>query len=195
MKKLTLHTALLFAIICVISCSQNKQTIPPPVTDVAATKTLLAGKKWQVSSVATVSGSQESLFDNDQLKTAAVVAPRAESLNWLSATKDDKNNQFIADFCKKSLDISIALNKDSVATTTGLEVAKQTYTIDNNKDAEEPKGMALFLTQKGEGAGPMGAGEFTTTYYILGASENKLYLLTPNKLNGLQVVYLLTATN
>jgi len=37
----------------------------------------------------------------------------------------------------------------------------------------------------------MGASKFTATYYILGASEKKLYLLTPNKLNDLKVVFLL----
>lgn len=186
------HAAFLFAIVCVASCSSNKQTIPPPVKTVAEAKTLLAGKKWQVVSVATISGSQESLFDKES-KSATIEVPTSTSLNWLSPKKDKDNTTFIAEYCEKSMKISIALDKDSTATTTGLEVEKQTYSIGNNSAEDEPKGVALFLTQKSEGTGPMGAGVFTTTYYILGANENTLFLLTPNKLNSSKVVYLLEA--
>lgn len=191
MKKYLLQTALFLTIICT-SCSSNKPTIPPPVKSVAEAKTLLAGKKWQVTSVATISGSQGSLFDEES-KKAAIEAPNVTSLNWLSPVKDIDNTKFIAEYCEKSLQVSIALDKDSTATTTGMDAEKQIYSFDNNNDEEEPKGIALFLTQKSEGTGPMGAGVFTTTYYILGANENTLYLLTPNKLNNSKVVYLLQA--
>jgi hypothetical protein len=193
MKKLVIHFTLMFVIICVVSCSQNKQTLPPPVKSVSEAKTLLAGKKWQVTSVATVIGSQESLFDNEPSKNAAELAMKAASLNWLSVKKDKNNSEFTASCCAKNLQVSISLDKDSIATTTGLEVSKQNYSIDYNKEENESKGIALFLTQKNEGSGLMSDGTFTSTYFILGANENKLYLLTPNKLNNLKVVYLLEA--
>jgi hypothetical protein len=193
MKKIVIHFVLILVIICVVSCSENKQTIPPPVKSIVEAKSLLAGKKWQVTSVATVIGSQESLFDNDPSKSAAVSAMKSASLNWLSPKKDKNNSEFTASYCAKNLQVSISLDKDSIATTTGLEVSKQHYSIDFNKDENEPKGIALFLTQKNDGTGLMSDGTFTSTYYILGANENKLYLLTPNKLNNLKVVYLLEA--
>ena len=35
----------------------------------------------------------------------------------------------------------------------------------------------------------MGITKATITYYILGANDNKLYLLTPNEMNNLKVFF------
>lgn len=191
MKKIIITTAVVSLSILVTSCSQ-KEKLPPPVNTVEEAKTLITGKTWKVVDVATISGIQISFFDKDHSKNELVVAPATESLNWLSNKKEAENSsEFINSFYNKSLEISIALNKDSIATTTGLDTKEQTFLINNDSEENEPKGLKLLLIGESQAFAGMGTSKFTATYYILGANEKKLYLLTPNKLNDLKVVYLL----
>jgi hypothetical protein len=191
MKEFILNTTFLCLFIFVTSCSQ-KEKLPPPVTSVEQAKTLTAGKTWKVVDVATISGSVESIFDKDKSKKEPISVPSVESLNWLSTNKETENNSdFENSFYNDSRKISMALNKDSVAITTGLDAKEQIFSINNERDENKPDGIKLTLTGESKSFGSMGAGKFTATYYILGANEKKLYLLTPNKLNGSKVVFLL----
>ena len=72
-----------------------------------------------------------------------------------------------------------------------MDAVRQVFSFNNDSEENEPKGLKLRLTGESKAFADMGASKFTATYYILGASENKLYLLTPNKLNGAKVVFLL----
>ena len=191
MKKITLITALLSPAIFVASCTKLEK-LPPPVETVENAKNLISAKHWKVTDIATISGSIKSRFDNDKSNTEAVVAPSAELLNWLGNKSEKENSEeFIRSYYDKALKISINLNKDSIAVTEGLQAQEQIYAV--IKDSEESKSSTLKLTLTGvdKEFAAMGGGKFTSTYYILGASENKLYLLTPNTLNDLKVVYLL----
>ncbi len=193
MKKIILITALFSLSVFLHSC-QTKEKLPPPVDTVENAKKLISGKVWKVIDIATISGSRKSAFGDNESKTETIVAPAVDKLNWLSNKSEKENSEeFITEYYDKSLKISIGLNPDSMATTEGLQAQKQIYAI--VKDSEEGKGSSLKLTLTGEDKefASMGGGKFTTTYYILGASENKLYLLTPNKLNDLKVVYVLEA--
>lgn len=193
MKKITTHIAILLISLSIISCSETEK-LPPAVSSVEKAKTLLSGKTWQVIDVATVSGLQMTVFDEDPAKKVAAPAPTPESLSWLSARKGaEKDNEFINDFYNKNLKISIALDKDSVATTTGMDSKSQTYSIEKTSGDDAPEGVKLLLTGESEAFGEMGASKFTATYYILGANEKKLYLITPNELNRQKVVFLLEA--
>jgi hypothetical protein len=193
MKQIFFTTAILSIILFVASCIQTEK-IPPSIGTIDQATALLTGKVWQVTDVATISGSRKSLFENEQSNNETIVAPAKEALNWLSSKKGTvTNTDFINAYYKKNLKISIALNKDSIATTKGMDAQQQIFSINNYSEKNEPKGLKLSLSGGGEGFSEMGAGKFTATYYILGANEKKLYLLTPNELNGLQVVLLLEA--
>lgn len=191
MKKIILHSAILSISLFVVSCKQSEK-LPPPVSTVEQAKKLIQEKVWQVTDVATISGSRKSLFDKEQPKNETVVAPAVETLNWLGTKKDAENqSEFLKSFYEDNLKISLAFNKDSIATATGMDAARQVFSINNNSEENEPKGIKLTLTGESKVFESMGASKFTATYYILGASEKKLYLLTPNKLNDLKVVFLL----
>ena len=193
MRKIIINIAILVISLSIISCTETEK-LPPAVSSVEEAKTLLAGKTWQVVDVATVSGSSISFFDEDPAKKVAAPAPTPESLTWLSARKGaDKENEFIKEFYDKNLKITIALDKDSVATTTGMDNKSQTYSIENTSGDDDPKGIKFLLTGEDASFADMGPSKFTATYYILGASEKKLYLLTPNQLNRQKVVFLLEA--
>lgn len=155
-------------------------------------KALLTNKVWHVVAVGTILGSSTSVFQEDQVMNETVAAPAVANLHWLSASKasDDKSD-FTNSFYEESLKISLAFNKDSIATTTGMDAVRQVFSFNNDSEENEPKGLKLKLTGESKAFADMGASKFTATYYILGASENKLYLLTPNKLNGAKVVFLL----
>ncbi len=175
----------------IVSCKQSEK-LPPPVSTVEQAKTLVLEKVWQVTDVPTISGSRKSIFDNDQPKNETVVAPAVEGLNWLGTKKEaDNQSEFLKSFYEDKLKISIAFNNDSIATATGMDAERQLFSINNNSQENEPKGIKLTLTGESKAFADMGASKFTATYYILGASEKKLYLLTPNKLNDLKVVFLL----
>lgn len=193
MKQILFTTAILSIILFVASCSQTEK-LPPPIGTVNQATALLTGKVWQVTDVATISGSRKSLFENEQSNNETIVAPAKEALNWLSSKKGTvTNTDFMNAYYKKNLKISIALNKDSIATTKGMDAQQQIFSINNYSEKFEPKGLKLILSHDSKTFTEMGAGKFTATYYILGANEKKLYLLTPNELNGLQVVLLLEA--
>lgn len=193
MKQILFTTAILSIILFVASCSQTEK-LPPPIGTVNQATALLTGKVWQVTDVATISGSRKSLFENEQSNNETIVAPAKEALNWLSSKKETvTNTDFMNAYYKKNLKISIALNKDSIATTKGMDAQQQIFSINNYSEKFEPKGLKLILSHDSKTFTEMGAGKFTATYYILGANEKKLYLLTPNELNGLQVVLLLEA--
>jgi len=189
MKNITFYATILSLSVCLFSC-KKKEKLPPVLATVEEAKKLLSDKTWQVVDVATVEG--QSIFDNDKTKSERIVPPVTEALTWLS-TKEGakKNSDFTSTFYKDNLKISIALNNDSVATTTGLEADKQIFSINNGTEENEPKGIKLTLTGESKSFAEMGVNKATTTYYILGANENKLYLLTPNKINSLKVVFLL----
>ena len=154
-------------------------------------KKIIAGKTWQVYDVATISGSRKPAFDSDKPKNETVVAPGTEALNWFSQMKGiDTATDFMGSFYKESFikfkKISLAFNNDSVATATGMDADRQIFSINNNAIENEPSGIKLTLT--GE---MMDMGKVTATYYVLGANQNTLYLLTPNEVNELKVVFLL----
>lgn len=191
MKKIILITALLSLSVVLTSCTKVEK-LPAPVDSVEIAKNLISGKHWKVTDVATISGSRKSRFDDNESKKEPVVAPAVELLNWLSNKSEKANSEeFISSYYDKALKISIDLNEDSIAVTEGLQGQEQIYAI--IKDSEESKSSSLKLTLTGEDKefAAMGGGKFTSTYYILGANENKLYLLTPNRLNDFKVVYLL----
>ena len=193
MKQIILITAILSITLFVASCIQTEK-LPPSIGTIDQAKTLLTGKVWQVIDVATISGSRKSLFETNQSNNETIVAPAKEALNWLSSKKGTvSNTDFINSFYQENLKISIALNKDSIATTTGMDTQKQIFSINNISEKNEPKGLKLSLSDDSKAFAEMGAGNFTATYFILGANEKKLYLLTPNELNGLKVVLLLEA--
>lgn len=193
MSKKRLITAIASIALLVVSCTKTEK-LPPPVSTVEQAKTLLTGKVWQVVDVGFISGLRISVFDNEQSKKDTIVQPATESVKWLSAEKksDDKFD-ITNSFYEESLGISIGLNKDSIATTTGLEAQKQVFSITDESEENEPKGIKLLLTGESKTFADMGASKVTATYYILGASEKKLYLLTPNTLNRSKVVFLLEA--
>jgi len=191
MKKIILHSTILSISLFFVSCTHTEK-LPPPVSSVEQAKTLLKGKVWQVTDVATISGSGISFFDKDELKNEPVVAPAIETLNWLGTKKEsDNQSEFMNSFYKDNLKISIAFNQDSIATTMGMDAQKQLFSISNIGKENEPKGIKLLLTGESKAFSNMGVSKFTATYYILGANEKKLYLLTPNKVNDLKVVFLL----
>ena len=191
MKRIILNSAILSMSLFIVSCKQSEK-LPPPVSTVEQARTLVSEKVWQVTDVATISGSRKSIFDNNQPKNETVVAPAVESLNWLGSKKEaDNQSEFLKSFYEDKLKISIAFNNDSIATATGMDAERQLFSINNNSQENEPKGIKLTLTGESKAFADMGASKFTATYYILGASEKKLYLLTPNKLNDLKVVFLL----
>ena len=80
---------------------------------------------------------------------------------------------------------------DSIAITTGMDSKEQIFSINNISEESKPDGLKLTFTGDGEYFDNMGISNYTTTYNILGANEKKLYLLSPNKLNRLNVVFLL----
>lgn len=89
--------------------------------------------------------------------------------------------------------ISFTFNKDSIATTTGLNADKQVFSINNTLKENEANGIKLMLTGDSKTFAEMGNTKAAITYYILGANDSKLYLLTPNEMNDLKVVFLLTS--
>ncbi len=191
MKKITLITTLLSLSIFVASCTKTEK-LPAPVETVEQAKKIITGKHWKVTDVATISGSRKSRFDDDETKKEAVVAPAVELLNWLSNKSEKANSEeFISSYYDKALKVSIDLNKDSIAVTEGLQAQEQIYAIIIDSEEKKSSSLKLTLTGVDKEFAAMGGGKFTSTYYILGASENKLYLLTPNTLNDLKVVYLL----
>ncbi len=193
MKKISIYIAILVSTLFIVSCTQTEK-LPPAVSSVAEVATRLKGKTWQVVDIATVTGLQISYFDKDPANKVPAAAPATENLNWLSARKGaEKNNEFINEYYDKNLKISFAFNNDSVVTTTGMDAQKQIFSIENSKNDDKTKGIKLLLTGEGEPFENMGVSKFTATYYILGANEKKLILLTPNELNRAKVVYLLEA--
>ena len=80
---------------------------------------------------------------------------------------------------------------DSIAITTGMDSKEQIFSINNISEESKPDGLKLTFTGDIESFDNMGISNYTITYYILGANERKLYLLSPNKLNRLNVVFLL----
>ncbi len=80
---------------------------------------------------------------------------------------------------------------DSIAITTGMDSKEQIFSINNISEESKPDGLKLTFTGDIESFDNMGISNYTITYYILGANEKKLYLLSPNKLNRLNVVFLL----
>ena len=80
---------------------------------------------------------------------------------------------------------------DSIAITTGMDSKEQIFSINNISEESKPDGLKLTFTGDSEYFDNMGISNYTTTYNILGANEKKLYLLSPNKLNRLNVVFLL----
>lgn len=159
---------------------------------------LIVGKSWQVTDVATISGSRISAFDDDKSKKETVVAPAVETLNWFSKIKGiDTATDFMGAFYKENFikfkKLSMAFNKDSIATTTGMGAEQQIFSINNNIKESEPNGLKLTFTGDMKGFSDMDMSKGTATYYILGANQNSLYLLTPNQMNDLKVVFLLKA--
>ncbi len=183
--------------ICFYSCKQ-KEELPPAISNVEEATKLLSNKTWQVIDVATISGSRKSAFDNDKPKNETVVAPQLDKLNWFSDIRGiDTATDFMGSFYKESFikfkKISIGFNKESIATTTGFDADKQIFSLNNIVIENEANGLKLTLIGDDKTFAQMGVNKVTTTYYILGANENKLYLLTPNKLNDLKVVFLLAS--
>jgi hypothetical protein len=195
MKKIILYSTILALSVSLFSCTQ-KEKLPPVVNSVADAQKLITGKTWQVVDVATIAGSRKSAFDNDKIKAEPIVAPAVDALSWFSDRKGiDTATDFIGSFYKENFikfkKIFIAFNKDSVATTNGLDADKQIFSINNTTKKNEANGIKLTLTGDSKTFAEMGISKATITYYILGASENKLYLLTPNEIDDLKVVFLL----
>jgi len=193
MKNYIHCVAILFSLALCLSCKQQQKqaALPPPVSSVDEVKKIIVGKTWQVVDVATIAGSRKSAFDNDKAKNETVAAPAAEALNWFSQMKGiDTATDFMGSFYKENFikfkKISLAFNNDSMATATGMDAEQQLFSINNNPKENEPNGIKLTLT------GEMtDMGKVTSTYYVLGADQNTLYLLTPNEMNDLKVVFLL----
>ena len=185
--------------VCVLSFScKEKKILPLPVSSVEKAEKLIKGKTWQVIDIATIEGSQKSIFENDKSKTDTIIAPSSEKLNWFSAKKGiDTATDFIGKFYKENFikfkKISMAFNNDSIANTKGVDAEEQIFSINNL--VEEKKPIGLRLTFKGDNTtfSNMGVNKAVTTYYILGADEKKMYLLSPYELNDLKLVFLLEA--
>lgn len=195
MKKYIYYSTILVLCISFFSC-KPKEKLPPAVSSVVDAQKLLTGKTWQVIDVATITGSRKSIFDEDKPKTEAVVAPEVDKLNWFSKIKGvDTATDFMGSFYKENFikfkKISFTFNKDSIATATGLDADKQVFSINNIVKENEANGIKLTLTGDSKTFAEMGITKATITYYILGANDNKLYLLTPNEMNNLKVVFLL----
>jgi hypothetical protein len=197
MKKYIYYSSFLVLCISFFSC-KPKEKLPPAVSSVIDAQKLITGKTWQVIDVATITGSRKSIFDEDKPKTEAIIAPDVVKLNWFSKIKGiDTATDFMGSFYKdnfiKFKKISFAFNKDSIATSTGLDADKQVFSINNTVKENEANGIKLTLTGDSKTFAEMGITKATITYYILGANDNKLYLLTPNEMNNLKVVFLLEA--
>jgi hypothetical protein len=195
MKKYIYYSSFLVLCISFFSC-KPKEKLPPAVSSVIDAQKLITGKTWQVIDVATITGSRKSIFDEDKPKTEAIIAPDVVKLNWFSKIKGiDTATDFMGSFYKdnfiKFKKISFAFNKDSIATSTGLDADKQVFSINNTVKENEANGIKLTLTGDSKTFAEMGITKATITYYILGANDNKLYLLTPNEMNNLKVVFLL----
>ncbi len=172
----------------------SSSKLPLPVTTIKSAQTLIANKTWQVIDVASVTGSRVSKFDKPL--TTPITIPNTNTLKWLSQTKGlDDTADFILKFKKESFDkykkISITLNNDSLAKTTGLEVANQLYTITDTPVEKEQNGIKLKLISTTTMFG--NPAKFTATYYILGINNNFLYLLSPNTMDEEKLVFLLEA--
>ena len=195
MKKKTFYLVIFAFSISLFACKKEEK-LPPAVSNVGEAKKLIMGKTWKVVDVATVSGSASSSFDTGKSKTETVITPIL--LEWFSDIKGiDTTTSFSGSFYREQFvkfkKISLSFNKDSVATCTGMDMGgdKQIFSVNDDVEENKPKGIKLTLAGSGEGFAGMSASKFTATYYILGANQNKLYLLTPNKMNSMKVVILL----
>ena len=167
-----------------------------PVNSVANAEKLIKNKTWQVIDAATIEGSGESFFEDEKAKSDSAIAPAVEKLKWFSTIKGiDTATDFIGSFYKENFikfkKISISLNNDSIAITKGMDAEKQVFSINNSVEEKKPIGIKLTLAGYNTAFASMGVSNAVTTYYILGADDKKLYLLSPYKLNDLKVVFLL----
>ncbi len=187
----------LYCISCKSKLKSSTENIPTAVSNVLEAKKLLIGKTWKVIDVSTIAGSYESRFEKENANAEAVVAPDKKKLNWIGEKKSlndtsDWQLKFIKEAFEKYEKISFNFTNDSLAIVTGGEAINQSYVITDSTVDKEQKGLKLKLTYTAEATSTaIGAGKFTATYYVLGANDKYLYLLTPNKLNSEKLVFLL----
>lgn len=193
MKKLFL-LPLALALCLLLLSNKPIPKLPLPVISTQEARKLILGKIWKVVAVATISGSSTSYFDEKPAKNAAVELPDIAALKWLVPTTDENWSEFTNNFYTECFEISLAFNNDSLAVTTGLAAKNQVFSIQNNIEEDKPNGLNFTLSGEDQSFAELGVNTFTATYYILGADEKYLYVLTPNKLNDLKVVFLLKAT-
>ncbi len=180
------------ASLCILFCisCKTEYKIPPVISSAAEAKKIITGKTWKLTDAATVAGSRKSVFDEN--KEEKITPPSPASLNWFSTMKSiDTASDFIGKFYKKTFDefkkISIRLTGDTLAATTGLMDDYQKYTLTEAAEDDKSKGIKIRLMK--------GSGDSYTiaTYYVLGGDDQSLYLLSPNTINDLSVVFLLEA--
>ena len=193
MIKINKFNTALILILSITACNKNaKPTLPALVTNKDEAAKLIVGKKWQVVDVATVSGSYKpyTKFAADPFDSVTIPAPA--KLNWFSAIKkvDTTTNsgKFFNENFTNYKKIIFNLNNDSIAKITGQDSTKQTYTINQNTRPNTFKGLNLCFAQL-ISTSAFGNMKTLATYYILGATENTLLLLTPNEYNEEDVVF------
>ncbi len=195
-NKIVLLIIIVLAFGCKPKVKSSTEKIPAVETNIATIKKIIANKTWQVIDAATIIGSRPSAFAKPESPANTITAPNVANLKWFSEIKGlDNATDFTLKFYKESFDkykkISLLLNKDTVATTTGLEKAKQMYTINDAAVSNEANGVKLKLAYSGTAFGNVS--KMTATYYVLGINEKMLYLLTPNTMNEEKIVFLLEA--
>jgi len=156
--------------------------MPPTLKTAQDARVLLPGKTWVVKDV----GLKPYEFSSEPNPNSPLV------IDWFSVAKE------LGEYETKAKETfgkaSIELKQDSVANTTGLELAgNQKYFITDETKDDTPPGVRLEITGGSDAFKDMGITEATFTYFVLGANEKTLLLQTPNEINRRKIVLLLEA--
>ena len=165
----------------IASCS-SKESMPAAVKTADEAKAILPGKLFIAKDVGLLSLSTQGETNLD--------GPNA--IEWFSAAKELEGYQKSTN--EKFANASLQLSKDTVANTTGFEfTGNQTYVISDKVEegTDTPPGIRLELSGASDIFKDMGMTQATMTYYILGASDKKLLLKTPQSIDNRYVVLLM----
>jgi hypothetical protein len=178
------NTPILFLVtLFAVACSGEKT--PPIATSAEDSYKLIVGKTWNLSDmgIATSMGIVELKVMDEGAKYE-----RPATVNWYGEAKD--LSDFEKEIFEEDKQISLTLNADNTASSIGLNMEGEvTYEIVSETSDEGIYGIALNLSFEDEMFGNVST--MTSSYYVLGASETKLYLLSPRTINDKKVVLLL----
>lgn len=186
MKNKTSALMLLMVSYLLAACTKQDK-VPASPSSIADIQQFISGKTWKVVDLGIVTATvsaEAQVVEN----TSKIVRPAA--VRWLGEEKE--LGAFEKDILEQEKLVTMQFNADSAAILKGMKLSgKQQYYLTDKKEEDNLEGIKLKISGETEMFGSQST--ITYTYFILGASEDKLYVLSPRDINRKQVVVLLEA--